>query len=54
MPLPHGITETVATGNGGQVRRGKAPPVDPFTSENDEMMWEDWLPTLERAATWNG
>ena len=51
---PHGITGTAATGNGGQVRRGKPPRVDPFTGENDELMSEDWLPTLERAATWNG
>ena len=54
MSPQHRITETAATGNGGQVRRGKAPPVDPFTGENDELMWEDWLPTLGRAATWNG
>ncbi len=32
-------------------RKGKAPPVDSFSSENPE---EDWLPTLERAALWNG
>ncbi len=35
-------------------RRGKAPPVDSFSSENPEDRFEDWLPTLERAAQWNG
>ena len=35
-------------------RPGKAPPVDSFTGEKQEVRFEDWLPTLERAATWNG
>ena len=35
-------------------RRGKAPPVDPFKGSDPELRFEDWLPTLERAATWNG
>ena len=35
-------------------RRGKAPPVDPFTGENPELHVDDWLPSLERAARWNG
>jgi hypothetical protein len=35
-------------------RRGKAPPVDPFTGENPEVRLDDWLPSLQRAATWNG
>ena len=33
--------------------RGKTLPVDPFT-EDPEMRIDDWLPTLERAAVWNG
>ena len=37
-----------------RVRCGKTPPVDPFTGESKEVLWEDWLPILERAATWNG
>ena len=32
---------------------GKAPPVDSFTGENPEVRLDDWLPTLERASTWN-
>ena len=33
--------------------RGKAPPVEPFSGESEAMRSEEWLPTLERAATWN-
>ncbi len=32
----------------------KAPPVDPFTGENPEIRLEEWLPSLQRASTWNG
>ena len=35
-------------------RRGKAPPIDPFDGETVGITFEDWLPTLQRAATWNG
>ena len=35
-------------------RRGKAPPIDLFTTESIEITFDDWLLTLERAATWNG
>ena len=38
----------------GVRKAGKAPPVDPFTSELPDVRFEDWLPTLERAAHWNG
>lgn len=34
-------------------RRGKAPPVDIFTGEDPELRFEDWLPSLQRAARWN-
>ena len=37
----------------GSRRWGKAPPVEPFNGESEAMRLEDWLPTLERAATWN-
>ena len=33
--------------------RGKAPPIDTFTWEDAETRFDDWLPTLERAAAWN-
>ena len=35
-------------------RRGRAPPVDPFTGEDPEFRLEDWLPALQRATKWNG
>ena len=34
--------------------RGKAPPVNPFNGEPQEVLFEDWLPSLHRAAEWNG
>ena len=37
----------------GLPRRGKAPPVDSFSGESPDMLFEDWLPTLQRAAEWN-
>ncbi len=37
-----------------QEKRRKAPPVDAFTGEKFETQLDDWLPSLERAATWNG
>ena len=33
--------------------RGKAPPVEAFTGDNTAVHWDEGLPTLERAATWN-
>ena len=35
------------------VRQGKAPPVESFNGEDTSVHWNDWLPTLEQAATWN-
>ena len=37
-----------------RVRRGKAPPVDPFTGEKPDILLDDWIPTLEWASAWNG
>ena len=36
------------------VQQGKAPPIDPFTGENLEVVFNDWLMSLQRASTWNG
>ena len=41
-------TETLLT------RRGKAPPVDSYTGEDAEITLDDWLPSVQRAAEWNG
>ena len=43
--------ETVVRSHTSRV--GKAPPIDTFTGENSDVLWEDWLPTFERAAHWN-
>ena len=34
-------------------RRGKAPPVDSFSGEDERMRFEEWLPALVRASAWN-
>ena len=41
------------TSHASTSRRGKAPPVDPYTAEDVKTTFDDWLLTLERAATWN-
>ena len=38
---------------GGGMRRGKAPPVDSFSAEDSDIIFDDWLPSLQRAADWN-
>ena len=48
------VLSTAGYNLGGHTRRGKAPPVEPFTGERPDVLWEDWIPTLERAAGWNG
>ena len=35
-------------------RRGKAPPIDFFSGKNPAILLDDWVPSLERAAQWNG
>ena len=45
---------TIGTEGVAAPRRGKATSVDSFTAENKEIRLDDWLPTLDRAATWNG
>ena len=41
-------------GQGSTKRIGKAPPVDVFSGEDPAIRAEDWFPSLERAASWNG
>lgn len=45
---------TPGAGEGERARRGKAPPVDSFSGESPDILFEDWLPALQRAAEWNG
>ena len=33
------------------VRRGKTPPIKSINREDTSIHWDDWLPTLKRAAT---
>ena len=40
-------------GRSHTTRVGKAPLIDTFTGENSDVLWEDWLPTFERATHWN-
>ena len=40
--------------NHTRTRRGKAPSVDAFAGADPECRLDDWLPTLKRAADWNG
>ena len=37
-----------------KARKGKVPPVELFTGEDPEFRLDDWLPSLHRAAQWNG
>lgn len=43
-----------AVGASMSVRQCKAPPVDPFSGEDEGIRLDDWLPALARASTWNG
>ena len=60
VALQNNATETAVvssrqldTSTSQPVRKGKAPPVDLFTGEGSDVLWEDWFPTLERTTTWN-
>ena len=49
--LEQSVQETPTTAPGG--RKGRAPPVDPFFGDSIDVTFDDWLPSLERAAVWN-
>ena len=44
---------SVATRGSPVLCRGKAPPIDPFAGDDKSPRFEEWLPSLERAADWN-
>lgn len=52
-PTTHSRPALAATTRPATVRHGKAPPIDPFDGENVDVRFDDWLPMLQRAATWN-
>jgi len=35
------------------IRKGKALPVDLFSSEGSDLLFEEWLPSFERMTLWN-
>ena len=43
-----------STETNSQQRRGRAPPIEFFTGEDPAITVDNWLPSLERASTWNG
>ena len=43
-----------STGPNTQQRRGRAPPIEFFSGEDPAITVDDWLPSLERASSWNG
>ena len=47
------VSSHVAGGGASEPRMGKAPPVDPFCGEVAGMTFDDWYPSLKRAAHWN-
>ena len=53
VTAPPSSEHTPAPSTGPKPRRGKAPPVDQFSGENEDVQLDDWLPVLERAAVWN-
>ena len=57
------VVTTSGTGSDGNVatpststrtsRKGRAPPIDQYTGEDADVRFDDWLPSLRRAANWN-
>ena len=54
MSAPAVFGGHVSRGGAHVSRRGKAPPVDPFTGEDKAVHLDNWLPSLRRASVWNG
>ena len=45
------VAKPLGTSSDTRNRKGKAPPVDPFTGDpKGELNFDDWLPTLERTS----
>ena len=52
ITVPRRLHETAERTYNSRV--GKAPPLEPFVDEGADMLFEEWLPSFERVATWNG
>uniref|UniRef100_A0A1X7SUF3 CCHC-type domain-containing protein n=1 Tax=Amphimedon queenslandica TaxID=400682 RepID=A0A1X7SUF3_AMPQE len=52
------MSKVVSRTTGGEkaisLRKGKSPPIEMFSGEDQEITLDDWLPSLRRAADWNG
>ena len=53
IPVASSVVPAVIPVAATPQRRGKAPPVSAFSGEDLECQLDDWLPSLERASTWN-
>ena len=53
IPVASSVVPAVIPVAATPQRRGKVPPVSAFSGEDLECQLDDWLPSLERASTWN-
>ena len=51
---PQALPDRSAASGDTRQRQGKAPPIESFSGEASGVLLDDWLPSLERAAAWNG
>ena len=47
------VSDPAVLSSSRESRRGRAPPIDKFSAESPEVRLDDWLPSLQRAASWN-
>ena len=52
-PSEDSVSEPTTLPSSREPRRGRAPPIDKFSGESPEIRLDDWLPSLQRAASWN-
>ena len=54
QPSERGSTVSSTDSTDNRKRQGKAPPIEFFSGEDPAILFDDWLPSLKRAASWNG
>ena len=52
-PIEHSSRSGMSQGT-SRSHRGKAPPIDPFNGEAQDIALDDWIPAHRRVAKWNG
>ena len=52
-PSEDSVSEPTTLPSSREPRRGRAPPIEKFSGESPEIRLDDWLPSLQRAASWN-